>query len=57
VAFVNGFCLSRYRKEGPQSSLYVPANLLENGENTVEVFETEGFKEPVVTFKNYIDLG
>lgn len=57
VAFVNGFCLSRYRKEGPQSSLYVPANLLKNGENTVEVFETEGFKELVVTFKNYIDLG
>lgn len=56
VAFINGFCLGRYRKEGPQASLYVPSSLLINGENTVEVFETEGFKEPVVTFKNNLDL-
>ncbi len=57
VVFINGFCLGRYRREGPQKTLYVPSVLLNMGENTVEVFETESFKKPTVTFTDKIDLG
>jgi len=57
VAFVNGFNLGRYRKEGPQVSLYVPSNILQKGENIIEIFETEGFDEPYVVFDNKMNLG
>lgn len=37
--FVNGFNLGRYWEVGPQKTLYVPAPLLNKGDNTFEVFE------------------
>lgn len=57
VAFINGFNIGRYRYEGPQRTLYIPSVLLNRGENTVEIFETEGFDDPTVTFTDKIDLG
>ncbi len=42
VAFVNGFNLGRYWKEGPVCYLYVPAPLLKQGKNEIIVFETDG---------------
>jgi beta-galactosidase len=40
-AAVNGFVLGRYRRTGPQRTLYVPAPLLRAGENTVVVIELD----------------
>lgn len=42
VMLVNGFNVGRFWAQGPLLSLYVPAALLHEGENTVIVFETEG---------------
>lgn len=39
VVFVNGFNLGRYWKAGPQKTLYLPGELLHEGDNTIEVFE------------------
>jgi hypothetical protein len=39
IVFVNGFNLGRYFEVGPQQTLYVPAALLNNGVNTIHVFE------------------
>ncbi len=41
-AFINGFNLGRFWEIGPQKRLYVPAPLINRGENTIIVFETEG---------------
>lgn len=39
--FVNGFNLGRYWHVGPQHTLYVPAQLLNKGENTIVVWESK----------------
>lgn len=58
VAFVNGFNLGRYyTPAGPQKSLYVPAPLLQKGRNEIVVFETDGYAENIVEFKDKPDLG
>jgi beta-galactosidase len=36
-AFINGFNLGRYWKEGPQRTLYVPAPVLKTGNNKVSI--------------------
>lgn len=41
-AFVNGFNIGRFWEIGPQKRLYIPAPLLQIGENTIVIFETEG---------------
>jgi beta-galactosidase len=48
---VNGFNIGRYYPvAGPQQTLYVPAPLLREGENEIVVFESDGYKAPVVEF-------
>lgn len=42
VAFINGFNLGRYWEVGPQERLYIPAPLINEGENEIILFETEG---------------
>lgn len=42
AAWINGFCLGRYWKRGPQQTLYVPAPLLRSGENELILFELHG---------------
>ncbi|KAK3858698.1 hypothetical protein Pcinc_035128 [Petrolisthes cinctipes] len=39
VAFVNGFNLGRYWNEGPTKTIYLPAPLLQEGDNEIAVFE------------------
>ncbi len=41
---VNGFNLGRYWEIGPQKTLYLPASLLNIGENEIVVFESDGIK-------------
>lgn len=54
---INGFNLGRYWEIGPQKSLYVPASVLNEGENEIIVFESDGIKgEAVVEFKDFPTL-
>lgn len=54
---INGFNLGRYWEIGPQKSLYVPASILNEGENEIIVFESDGIKgEAVVEFKDHPTL-
>ncbi len=54
---INGFNLGRYWEIGPQRSLYVPASILNEGENEIVIFEADGLKgEPTVEFKDYPTL-
>ena len=39
-AFINGFNVGRYWNVGPQKTLYIPSELLKNGNNDVYLFET-----------------
>ena len=48
---INGFNLGRYWEIGPQKTLYVPRSILNEGENEIIVFESDGLKgEPIVEF-------
>ena len=38
--FINGFNVGRYWNVGPQKTLYIPLELLNNGNNDVYLFET-----------------
>ncbi|MET9271931.1 beta-galactosidase family protein [Kribbella sp. NPDC003557] len=57
IAWVNGFCLGRYWRRGPQETLYVPAPLLEQGQNTLVVLELEVMDTPTATFTGSASLG
>jgi beta-galactosidase len=57
IAWVNGFCLGRYWRRGPQETLYVPAPLLEQGQNTLVVLELEVMDAPTATFTGSASLG
>ena len=41
---INDFNIGRYWEIGPQQTLYVPASLLNEGENEIVVFESDGIK-------------
>ena len=57
-AVLNGFNLGRYWCIGPQHTLYVPASLLNEGENELIVFESDGLAgEAVAEFTDVPDLG
>ncbi|MGW3509167.1 glycoside hydrolase family 35 protein [Streptomyces sp. NPDC000994] len=45
--WINGFLLGRYWEIGPQMTLYVPAPLLVQGENTVTLLELERLGERI----------
>ncbi|MBR3768498.1 MAG: beta-galactosidase [Clostridia bacterium] len=50
LIWVNGKLLSRYWEVGPQQTAYLPAPWLKTGANEIIIFETEGFKKPIVHF-------
>ncbi|XP_046649985.1 beta-galactosidase-1-like protein 2 [Daphnia pulicaria] len=56
VVFVNGFNIGRYSGIGPTKTLYIPAPLLNRGDNTILVWS---LFEPVttITFSDQLDLG
>jgi beta-galactosidase len=41
VVWLNGFSLGKFSEAGPQRALYVPASILQLGDNEVIVFETD----------------
>ena len=50
VVWINGFNLGRYWKVGPQKTLYIPAPVLNAGENELVIFEQHGVKKLQVRF-------
>lgn len=57
LVWVNGFCLGRYWRSGPQRTLFVPAPVTRAGENTVTVLEFEALGTATVRFLTDLDLG
>jgi len=49
AVFVNGFNIGRFWEKGPQRTLYLPAPLLNKGNNIIIVFETEGKTQNYIT--------
>ena len=47
---INGFNIGRYDNIGPQFTSYVPAGILKQGENTIELMEYETMRKPAVRF-------
>ena len=48
---INGFNIGRYWEIGPQKTLYIPASLLNEGENEIVIFESDSIKgAPEVEF-------
>lgn len=56
-AFVNGFFLGRYWRNGPQRTLHVPAPATKAGSNRLVVLELEQLVEPVAAFVGSSALG
>jgi beta-galactosidase len=56
-AFVNGFFLGRYWRNGPQRTLYVPAPVTRSGANRLVVLELEQVLERVARFVPELSLG
>ncbi len=50
VVFVNGVNLGRYWEIGPTATIYIPAPILKQGENTIEIFELHKIKESTLSF-------
>ncbi|MBT2494764.1 beta-galactosidase [Microbacterium sp. ISL-59] len=56
-AFVNGFFLGRYWRNGPQRTLYVPAPATREGRNRLVVLELEQILAPIARFVEAPALG
>lgn len=56
-AFVNGFFLGRYWRNGPQRTLYVPEPVTRAGANSLVVLELEQVVDPVARFVENPSLG
>lgn len=56
VVYVNGYNIGRYWNVGPTKTMYIPAPLLKQGENTIEVFELHGTKNPEISLVDTISL-
>ncbi len=56
VVWLNGFNLGRYWQRGPQKTLYVPAPLLQAGQNELIVFELHATNNLWVEFRTISDL-
>ncbi|MCO7124718.1 beta-galactosidase [Sporolactobacillus shoreicorticis] len=54
---LNGFNLGRFWDRGPQTRLYVPAPLLNRGDNELIIFETEGKSMQHIHFEASPGLG
>jgi beta-galactosidase len=57
IAWVNGFCLGRYWRRGPQETLYVPGPVLRSGRNELVVLELDVMADPVAQFVAGPSLG
>jgi len=50
IAWVNGFCLGRYWRRGPQRTLFVPGPVLRPGRNELVVLELDVLADPTARF-------
>ena len=57
IAWVNGFCLGRYWRRGPQRTLYVPGPVVRAGRNELVVLELDVMTDPVAQFGPGPSLG
>lgn len=57
IAWVNGFCLGRYWRRGPQRTLFVPGPVLRPGRNELVVLELDVLAEPTARFVAGPSLG
>ena len=57
IAWVNGFCLGRYWRRGPQQTLFVPGPVVRAGGNELVVLELDVIAEPVARFGPALSLG
>lgn len=55
--WINGFALGRYWSRGPQTTLYVPAPILNAGRNEITVLELHGATTRTVELRGTPDLG
>ncbi|ALJ21345.1 glycoside hydrolase family 35 protein [Microbacterium sp. No. 7] len=57
IAWINGFCLGRYWRKGPQASLFVPAPATRAGENEITILELETLTATEIGFADDLRLG
>jgi beta-galactosidase len=57
IAWVNGFCLGRYWRRGPQRTLFVPGPVVRAGANELVVLELDVMADPTVRFVAEASLG
>ena len=57
LAWINGFCLGRYWRRGPQETLYVPGPVLRPGANELVVLELDTLQETTARFVSSPALG
>ena len=50
IAWVNGFCLGRYWRRGPQRTLFVPGPVVRSTSNELVVLELDVLTEPTARF-------
>ena len=57
IAWVNGFCLGRYWRRGPQVTLFVPEPVVRTGSNQLVVLELDVMADPKARFVARPSLG
>jgi beta-galactosidase len=57
LAWVNGFCLGRYWRRGPQHTLFIPGPLIHPGVNDLVVLELDTLTDPTAQFVPGPSLG
>lgn len=56
-AWVNGFCLGRYWRRGPQHTVYIPGPVLRPGTNELVILELDTPTDLTARFTPTPDLG
>ncbi|GAB3921075.1 beta-galactosidase [Kribbella albertanoniae] len=56
-AWINGFCLGRYWRRGPQHTLYIPGPALRAGTNELVVLELDTLADTTARFTPTAELG
>ena len=57
IAWINGFCLGRYWRRGPQETLFVPGPVVHEGRNQLVVLELDVMADPTARFVAGPSLG
>jgi len=50
LAWVNGFCLGRYWRRGPQQTLFIPGPVVQSGHNELVALELDTLADPTARF-------